>query len=195
MDAGTVPPLPAPAARVSETRERARRDRPGAQGFPAMSILLCLGTVVEVSAAILLPAILVFVSANRPILAVGNRVDAVGADSQINQEILGGGGAPVTETEVVLFAPTFVAVAFDRELDIRVRFQEVGIGRQGLLRVRTDVGLVVIEVGILHILCEEILLVDLDLRAGGGGGGGGGAVTVTLAVAVCVPPGPVAVNV
>jgi hypothetical protein len=44
---------------------------------------------VEVSPTILLPAILVVVSANRPILAVRDRVDAVGADSQIDQEILG----------------------------------------------------------------------------------------------------------
>ena len=67
----------------------------------------------EVSPTILLPAILVVVSANRPILAVRDRVDAVGADPQIDQEILGGGGAPVTQTEVILFAPTFVAVAFN----------------------------------------------------------------------------------
>jgi hypothetical protein len=78
-----------------------------------------------VGPTILLPAILVVVSANRLILAVRDRVDAVGADSQIDQETLGGGGASITQTEVVLFAPTLVALAFNRELDIRVPLQEV----------------------------------------------------------------------
>ena len=89
VDAGTIPPSPALAARVSEVRERARRSRPGTPRVPGRVVLLCLSTEVEVSAAILLPAILVVVSTNRSILAVRDRIDAVGADSQIDQEILG----------------------------------------------------------------------------------------------------------
>jgi hypothetical protein len=104
------------------------------------------------SPTILLPAILVVVGANRPILTIRDGADGVGADSQIAQESLGSGGASVTQTEVILFAPTLVAVALDGELDIRVCLQEVGIGCQGLARVRTDVGLVEIEVGVLYIL-------------------------------------------
>jgi hypothetical protein len=75
---------------------------------------------VEVSSAILLPAVFVVISTGRPILAVRYGVDKVAVDSQIDQETLGGGSAAVTQPQVILFAPTFVAVAFDRELNTRM---------------------------------------------------------------------------
>jgi hypothetical protein len=75
---------------------------------------------VEVSPAILLPAGFVVIGAGRPIFAVRYGIDRVAVDSQIDEETLGGGSAAVTEPQVILFAPTFVAVAFDREFDARM---------------------------------------------------------------------------
>ena len=86
-------------------------------------------------------------------------------------------------------------MAFDGELDALVLFEETRIGRQSLLSVRANVGLVEIKERVLDVLTNRSSALTSFTGGGGGGGGGGGNVTVTRAVALCVPPGPVAVMV
>src|SRR5450830_108844 len=63
----------------------------------------------EVPAPVLLPAVLVVLRAERPVLPVGDRSDSAGFDSQRTQVFLHGRRAAVAEREVVLLRPAIVA--------------------------------------------------------------------------------------
>ena len=54
--------------------------------------------------------------ADGPLLAVADRLDDLGGDAQVHQELLGGLGAALAELEVVLDGPAVVAVALDGDL-------------------------------------------------------------------------------
>src|SRR2546422_165222 len=124
----------------------------GAPGFDGS--LFGFGAVHKVGTAVLLPAILVVLGADRPVFAVRDGRNPVGGDTEVDEEVLGCGGAPVTQTEVILLASTLVAVTLDRELDVRVSLQEIAVTGQSRFSVRANVGLVEVEVRILHILRE-----------------------------------------
>src|SRR2546428_10364640 len=111
----------------------------------------------EVGPPVLLPAILVAVGAHRSSLPVGNDRNPVASHPEVDEEVLRGVGPPVAQTEVVLLAAALIAVPLNREFDLGVGLEEVGVCRQGLLSVRSDVGLIIVTVRILD-LGEEFLL-------------------------------------
>src|SRR3989441_6153078 len=106
---------------------------------------------------VLLPTILVAVGAHRSSLPVGNDRNPVASHPEVDEEVLRGVGPPVAQTEVVLLAAALIAVPLNREFDLGVGLEEVGVCRQGLLSVRSDVGLIKVKVRILD-LGEEFLL-------------------------------------
>src|SRR5689334_9255469 len=67
------------------------------------------------AAAILRPAILGRLRADRVFLAVGDRFHARGRDAQADQKLLHGIGSAGTEREIVFARAALVAVAFDRD--------------------------------------------------------------------------------
>src|ERR1035441_5126516 len=93
-----------------------RRLRMGRDCPALYPILLPCG---EVRAAVLLPARLVVVGALRRFLAVSDGLQLVARDPQLDEEFLGGGGAPVAESQVVLGRAALVAMALDGDADIR----------------------------------------------------------------------------
>ena len=126
--------------------------------------LLSFGSEFEVCNAVLLPAILVVLGAERTVFTVRNGCDAICRDSEVDQEVLGRVGAPVAQTEVVFLAAALVAVPFNRELDAGMSLQEVGVGSERLLSVRANVRLVEVKERILDVLPEFLLLVHLNRR-------------------------------
>ena len=154
----------------------------------------------EVGAAILLPAGFVGFGALRTLLAVADRLQPVGGNSELHQEILGGTGAAVAQAEIVFGRAALVAVAFHH--DRRVR--EIGedaldggrIPGQHVARIAADIALVVIEVDVLDVGAEALLEGDaVGLSRLGRRRRRRRRVTVTVADAVMLPPGPVAVRV
>src|SRR5579863_6473110 len=112
------------------------------------------------SAAIALVAGLVGVGANRAILAVTDGPDLVGRYAELDQEILGGGGAAVAEAEIVLSRAALIAVPFQHHGEAGIggenALEQVGIGCQSPAGVIADVALVVIEVSILRFAPQHI---------------------------------------
>src|SRR5262245_58508268 len=128
----------------------------------------------EVRAAVLLPALLGRLGADRDFLAVGDGLEPLGRHSQRDDVVVGGTRAPLAEREVVLDRSALVAVALDPD-DQEVEFLE----RRGVLLQRgavgvADVRLVEFEVhlsqepGLLDLLgahrLETRVLVDLRRR-------------------------------
>ena len=101
-----------------------------------------------------MPAILVVLGADRPVLAIRDGRNPVCGDTEVDKEVLGRRGAPVAQTKVVLLASTLVAVTLDRELDVRVSLKEIAVTGQSRFSVRANVGLVEVEVRVLHVLRE-----------------------------------------
>jgi hypothetical protein len=109
----------------------------------------------EVAAAVLLPAAFIGFSAEGLFLAVADGAEIGGRNAQIDEVLLDGVGTAIAESEVVLGGAAFVAVAFDDDLCIRIALEE----RSGFLErcagVRTDIGLVEVEVSVADFLIEE----------------------------------------
>ena len=81
----------------------------------------------QVGAPVFLPARFIVFSTEWAILAIRNRGNPGRRDTQISQEILGGVGPPLTQSEVVFLAATIIAMPFDREIDAWVRLEEIRI--------------------------------------------------------------------
>src|SRR5258707_8785153 len=110
------------------------------------------------AATVLLPARLVALGAEGLLLAEAGGIEAIGSNAQRHDILLDGVGAANAEAKVVFGGAALVAVAFDGCFDGRVGFQEVrGLGESGA-GVRTDIGLVVVEVGVLHFTQEELVV-------------------------------------
>src|SRR6266478_4932360 len=110
------------------------------------------------AATVLLPARLVALGAEGLLLAEAGGIEAIGSNAQRHDILLDGVGAANAEAKVVFGGAARVAVAFDGCFDGRVGFQEVrGLGESGA-GVRTDIGLVVVEVGVLHFTQEELVV-------------------------------------
>src|ERR1051325_9120718 len=75
----------------------------------------------EVRAAVLLPAVLAALAAERTLLAIAHGAQPLGADAEGRQVLLGGVGAPVAQRQVVVVGAALVGVAFDGEDEFRVR--------------------------------------------------------------------------
>src|SRR4029077_15246927 len=106
------------------------------------------------AAAVLLPASLVVLRAERLLLAEADGAEAVGRNAQRDKILLDGAGAAIAKAEVVFGGAALVAVAFDDDFDRRGPLQEVRGRREGDAGVGTNVGLVVVKVGVTHFLIE-----------------------------------------
>src|SRR5579875_3216005 len=108
-------------------------------------------------AAVLLPARLIMVGAERMLLAPAHRSQPIGSHAERNQKLACRIGAPLAQSEVVLERAALVTVSLDRHPDLGVRAQEFRIPRQGLPGVRAQIGTVEIEKGITNVLCKQLL--------------------------------------
>src|SRR5579862_1575686 len=104
------------------------------------------------AAAILLPATLVRLCAEWFFLAHRHGLNAIPGDSGLNQRILDRVSATGAERKVVFSRPAFVAMSFNRDVDVRMLLEESGICAQGALIGRPHIVLVVVEEDVLHIL-------------------------------------------
>src|SRR5467141_1797499 len=111
----------------------------------------------EMAAAVLLPAGLVVLVAEGLLLAEADDVQAVGRNAQRNEVLLDGGGAAIAKAQVVFRGATLVAVAFDGCFNRWVPLQEVRSRGESDASVGTNVGLVVVEIGIAHFSQEEFV--------------------------------------
>src|SRR6266513_2827429 len=91
----------------------------------------------------LLPAGLVALVAEGLLLAEADGAEAIGR---------------IAQGQVVFRGATLVAVAFDGRLDGRVPLQEVRGLRKGSASVGTNVGFVVVEIGIAHFSQKEFVV-------------------------------------
>src|ERR1035441_7800457 len=116
-------------------------------GLPGPYLILLPGG--EVRAAVLLPARLVVIGALRTFLAVADGLQLVARNTQLGQEFLGGGGAPVAESQVVLGRTALVAMALDGDAGVREAgddgLQGVGVLGQRGAGIFADIVLVVVE--------------------------------------------------
>src|SRR5437667_10271732 len=110
------------------------------------------------TATVLLPAGLVALVAEGLLLAEADGAEAIGRNAQRNEILLHGGGAAIAQGQVVFRGATLVAVAFDGRLDGRVPLQEVRGLRKGSASVGTNVGFVVVEIGIAHFSQKEFVV-------------------------------------
>jgi len=99
--------------------------------------------------AVLRPGGFVAAQHGRTFLAVADGLQLVARNTQLGQEILGGGGAPVAESQVVLGRAAFVAMALDGDRGIREGgedgLQRVRVLGQRVPRIRPDIALIVVE--------------------------------------------------
>src|ERR1035441_9066938 len=91
----------------------------GGSGSPAgrpryrvSTIYILLGRR-EVYAPVLLPALLGGLGALGPLLAIAGGLQLVAGNTQLHQKVLGGTGAPVAQTKVILSRAALVAVSLD----------------------------------------------------------------------------------
>src|SRR6266481_4881312 len=106
------------------------------------------------AAAILLPASLSVLHAEGFLLAEADGAHTVGGDSQRHEILLNGVGTAIAEAEVVFRGPALVAMAFDGDFDRRVLLQEVRSRGERGASVGTNVGFVVVEIGVTHSLVK-----------------------------------------
>src|SRR6478752_186010 len=110
-------------------------------------------------AAVLLPAILVRVSALRLFLAVADGLERVRADAILLQGLLGSVGTAFTQSQVVLGGTAVIAVAFNLYAPALLLDQLCGLC-QRLLRIRTQVRLVIVEENVFDHLGKELIVGD-----------------------------------
>src|SRR6266436_1418760 len=106
------------------------------------------------AAAVLLPTSLVALSAEGLLLAEAGGVQAIGGDAQRLEILLDSVGSANAEAEVVFGGAALVAVAFNDDFNRGVLLQEVCSCGQRSARVRANVSLVVVEVGVTDFLVE-----------------------------------------
>ena len=125
----------------------------------------CLVRFDEMAAAVLLPAGLVALHAERLLFAVADGGDAVGGNAEGDEVLLGGVGATIAESEVVFGGAALVAMTLDGYFDLRVVLQEVRSLGKSVTSVGANVGLVEVEISVAHFLEEAV--VEIDLRRWG----------------------------
>src|SRR6185295_20096088 len=86
----------------------------------------------HVAAAVLRPAALLALGADRPLLAVGERAQARVRDAERGEVVLDRVGAALAERQVELVRAALVGVAFDQELKLRRALEQVGVARQAV---------------------------------------------------------------
>src|ERR1017187_9856819 len=137
--------IPIPAyvpVRRTPMRSFMQQETGDACGVPRQSLLL----INEMAAAVLLPASFVAFCAEGLFLAVADGFDPAGADAARRQCSLHRTGALVAQSQVIVSRSALVAVSFNRDVYIGMLIEEL------------HVGLVVVEVNILHVLAEQVLV-------------------------------------
>src|SRR5258708_7161738 len=124
---------------------------------PGLSNVLLL-LIYKMTATILLPASFVALGAERLLFSVADRLDAAGIDSGRSQRVLDGGGALVSQSEVIFGGAAFVAVSLDGEVDVGMLIKEEHVALNRTLLVAADVRLIVVKVNILDALSEQSLI-------------------------------------
>src|SRR6266849_5921417 len=110
------------------------------------------------AAAVCLPAVLIVRGAEGLLLAETGRGHAIRRDSQSSQVLFYGIGAAVAEHKVVFRRAALVTVALDGDLNLRMTFQEIGGLGERLARIRPDVCLIEIEVGVAYLFQEKLII-------------------------------------
>src|ERR1017187_5501280 len=149
--------IPIPAyvpVRRTPMRSFMQQETGDACGVPRQSLLL----INEMAAAVLLPASFVAFCAEGLFLAVADGFDPAGADAARRQCSLHRTGALVAQSQVIVSRSALVAVSFNRDVYIGMLIEELHVGLQRRLLVTANVGLVVVEVNILHVLAEQVLV-------------------------------------
>src|ERR1035437_2640558 len=149
--------IPIPAyvpVRRTPMRSFMQQETGDACGVPRQSLLL----INEMAAAVLLPASFVAFCAEGLFLAVADGFDPAGADAAPRECILHGTGALVAQSQVIVSRSALVAVSFNRDVYVGMLIEELHVGLQRRLLVTANVGLVVVEVNILHVLAEQVLV-------------------------------------
>src|SRR5437879_121569 len=111
----------------------------------------------EMPAAVLLPASLVALSAERLLFAVADRLDAAGVNSPRSQCVLHRRGTLVAQGQVVLSRAALVAGSLDGEVDAGMLVQKRDVSLHRSLLVGANVRLVIVEVNVLDALREQLL--------------------------------------
>jgi hypothetical protein len=111
----------------------------------------------EVADAVLLPAFLGALRAERPLLAQARRIDAVGGDAEGDEIVLDGGSAAIAENEVVFGGTTLVAAAFNGYFDFRMIAQEFGGLAESVAGIGADVSFVEVKVSVANFSQEEFV--------------------------------------
>src|SRR5579862_8634186 len=147
---------------MSGTDWPSRQLRMGRESPAPYTILLPGG---EVRAAVLLPARLVMVGALRTFLAVADGLQLISGNAELREELLGGGGPPVAQSQVVLGRAALIAMPLDSDAGVGEAGED-GLQRIGILGQRgagilADIVLVVVEVGVHHAPGEHLLERDL----------------------------------
>ncbi len=114
-------------------------------------LLICLLVQAKSITAILLPASLSGLSAERLFLAVTDDADAAGRHACTNKNILCGIGSFLSQREVVLIRSTFITEAADQDLLIWMAQQILRILSQRSLCVTADIVFVVVEKDVMDI--------------------------------------------
>src|SRR4051812_26467525 len=120
----------------------------------------------HVRAAVLRPAALRLLGADRPLFTVGDGAHAGAGHSQGGEIVAHGAGAALAQGEVVLVGAARVGVALDGHRELRLALEKVGVARQLLPGVVGEGALVVVEIDVRAEAAAAQLLVD-HLEVGG----------------------------
>src|SRR5580700_1797688 len=132
--------------------ERAIESRSNREAYMQSSRLLLRRS--QMSAAVLLIAALVFIRANRTFLAEADGLQAIVRYAELNQEFLHSQGAPVAQSQIVLFRSTLIAMTLNDDGEGRIGRQNsldhLRVLGQRIAAVSPNIVLVVIEVHVLR---------------------------------------------
>src|SRR5438477_10753805 len=93
----------------------------------------------EMTAPVLLPALLVGFGAEWLLLAITDGIDAAVVDAALSQSLFDSGRAFIAERQIVFRGAALVAVAFDRKSQVGMLLQKLRCLRQRSLRIRAQV--------------------------------------------------------
>lgn len=119
----------------------------------------------EMAATILLVARFAGFTAEWLFFAVAHGAEAIGRDTQRDEILLHGGGATISQAEVVFGGAALIAMAFDGGFNVWIGTENFGGCAKGLTRIGADVGFIQIEVGVFDLFFEN--LVSGTIRIGG----------------------------
>ena len=137
-----------------EKKEGRRLSRPCGFGDEETALWFCRD---EMAAAVLLPAGFVGLHAEGLFLAEADGAEISGRNAEVDKVLLDGVGAAIAKSKVVFGGAAFVAVAFDGDVGEWVALEEGSGLFERYAGVRTNVGLIEIEVSVAHFPGEELL--------------------------------------